>query len=1205
MPLTIGELWAIPAMLRLSLIETLRRLADEILMTLEHARQAREAGTAIRAGQRPPLDDKCSDAFAVAMWHELHDVEHGPTTDHVNAWSARRLADFPEIRNREFCRQAANQVSIGNAITSLRLLAVIDWAVLFEATSLVEARLRTDPGGVYARQDFGTRDRCRRAIERLARGSRASEIEVADQALTAARRHAGDPVRAHVVWFLLGDGVRDLERGLNFRTPWRDLLRTSIQRSPSLFYFGLLGLLFASLLTLGLAYAGLGTSVGILVLLALALSAPASESAISLCNFVLSRLVPPRILPKLDYRGPLPPDCAAFIVIPTLISRPEQAKGLLERLEQHSLANPDSRLRFALLTDFADADTETKPGDDACVAALLDGVGKLNESYRIKDRFFVFHRRRQFNPSQGCWMGWERKRGKLHEFNRLLRGATDTSYAWKSAATWPESGSNSVTGAADSAPSPPGFAGDPGQGGGGQNPSRTSDVASGVAVPPSPRPSPPAKPGRESFLLTTIRYVLTLDTDTVMPRDSARSMLATFTHPLNRPRLSEDKRRVVAGYGVLQPRVSFLYQTGFESWFAQLFAGSAGIDPYSAAVSDTYMDLFGRGTFTGKGLYDIDAFEATAGQAFPENHILSHDLIESNFVRCALATEVEVFDEFPARYAAYARREHRWIRGDWQLLPWLAPKVPVPGGWAANVLPPLERWKILDNLRRSKVSIGVVVLLLLGWTVLPGSPIVWTLLGLLPYLLPTLLFVLETSLNAFRGVSVRTLLARSRVDLRSSVGQAALLVAFLPHQAFMATDAIVRTQYRLFVSRRHMLEWETAAAADRRLGNDVASLARIMAPACIVALLGAAAIAWIEPWSLLVAGPILLAWFLSPGIAYLVSLPRSIPEPALTTEERSSLRLLARRTWDFFDAFVVAEDNWLPPDNFQESPRGEVAHRTSPTNIGLYLLSCLAARDFGFLTTAEMAARIKNTFDTLDQLERHQGHWLNWYDTQSLAPLPPAYVSTVDSGNLLACLFAVRQGLLEHLAGAVIQSPPVRRNRRHVHPRSARSAWDRHREATPGPTDADIERLVTGIEALVSQPKLDADAVTRLIGLAQQWQVAVNEVDSDADAHRLVGRLFVKRLTVEPSRGRTRRRPSLPTRFASSSTGLGGMRRRWISASSTTSTASSSRSATTSPPAGSTRRTTICSPPRRASPASSRWRAARCRASTGSASVDS
>ena len=1043
-PLTTGELWAIPAMLRLSLLETLRRLGDEILTTLEHAGHAREAGKAIRAGARPTLDDECSDAFAVAMWHELHDHDagHGPTTDHVTGWASRRLADFPEIRNREFCRQAANQVSIGNAITSIRLLAVIDWAVLFEATSLVESRLRTDPGGVYARQDFGTRDRSRRIVERLARGSQATEIEVAEQALAAASRHAGDPVRGHVVWYLLGDGVRDLQRDLHYRSPWRDLIRTSIERVPTVVYFGLLGILFASLMAVGIAYAGLGTSVGLLVILVLALAAPASESAISLGNFLLSRLVPPRILPKLDYRGPLPADAAAFVVIPTILSRPEQAKGLLERLEQHSLANPDSRLRFALLTDFVDAAAETMPNDDAIVAALLDGVRKLNESYRVKDRFFVFHRRRQFNPSQGCWMGWERKRGKLHEFNKLLRGAADTSYAWKS---------------------------------------------------------------QELAGLPSIRYVLTLDTDTVMPRDSARSMLATFMHPLNRPRLSEDRRRVVAGYGVLQPRVSFLYQTGFESWFAQLFAGSAGIDPYSAAVSDTYMDLFGRGTFTGKGLYDVDAFEATAGQAFPENRILSHDLIESNFARCALATEVEVFDEFPARYAAYARREHRWIRGDWQLLPWLMPKVPVPGGRAANVLPLLERWKIVDNLRRSKVSIGVVVLLILGWTVLPGAPLVWTLLGLLPYLLPTLLFVLETSLNALRGTPVRSLLARSRVDLRSSVGQALLLVAFLPYQAILAVDAIVRTLYRIFVSHRHMLEWETAAAADRRLGNDVASLTRLMAPACIVAVLGAVAVVWAEPWSLLVAGPILLAWLISPLIAYLVSLPRKFPEPVLTADERRALRLLARRTWDFFDAFVVAEDNWLPPDNFQEAPRGEVAHRTSPTNIGLYLVSCLAARDFGYVTTRTMATRIKNTFDTLDQLERHQGHWLNWYDTQSLAPLPPAYVSTVDSGNLLACLFVVKQGLLGHLAAPLDEPLPIEGIADTF--RLARLAWDRHRESHPGPADGDADRLVAELDALLAKPSLDAVAVTRLIDLAQLWQAAVRDADGDADAHRLVDSL--------------------------------------------------------------------------------------------------
>ena len=518
-PLTIGELWAIPAMLRLSLIETLRRLADEILTTLEHARQAREAGEAIRAGQRPALDWESLRTPSRWPWHELHDVEHGPTTDHVNAWSARRLADFPEIRNREFCRQAANQVSIGNAITSLRLLAVIDWPVLFEATSLVEARLRTDPGGVYARQDFGTRDRCRRAVERLARGSHASEIEVADQALTAARRQAGDPVRGHVVWFLLGDGVRDLKRAATLHTPWRDLVRTSIERSPSLFYFGLLGLLFASLMALGLAYAGLGMSVGLLVLLALALSAPASESAISLCNFVLSRLdAAAHSCRRLDYRGPLPPECGPSSSSRRCSSRSARARPRpsLERLEeQHSLANPDSRLRRALLTRFRRARRYT--GDEARRRGVRRRLARRrrktgsNESYRIK------------------------RTGS----SSFIAGGSSIR---RRDAGW--AGSGSAASSTSSASSPA------------ERPSTSYAVEVGRCGRADDDPVRPHARHRHCRCRARL---------------TARTMLATFAHPLNRPRLSEDKRRVVAGYGVLQPpRVSFLYQTGFESqWFAQ------------------------------------------------------------------------------------------------------------------------------------------------------------------------------------------------------------------------------------------------------------------------------------------------------------------------------------------------------------------------------------------------------------------------------------------------------------------------------------------------------------------------------------------------------------------------------------------------------------------------------------------------------------
>ncbi|OWK36353.1 glycoside hydrolase family 94 protein [Fimbriiglobus ruber] len=957
-PLSTGELWAVPTMLRLGLLENLRRLADQIVDTVTHHETAKTAIAHAHGGRHHRLPEPPADAIAVAVWEQLRDHEPppGPGADALHGWTARHLADPAQVQHREFIRQAANQVSIGNSITSLRLLGVIDWPAFFEATSLVEAQLRTDPAGIYQRQNFATRDRCRRAVESLARGSRKSEVDVARAALREAEGHSDDPVRGQAGWVLIGDGRREFERQVNYRAPWRTAYREWVLAHPNTTYFTLM-----TVMTLALAAVALLAGGGWLAIVAFgAVFLPASELAVALTNFVVCRLVPPRVLPKMDFKAGIPEECETVVVMPTLLIRPSQGGDLAARLELHYLSCSDPRLIFALLTDFADAPTETTPDDDACVQAALDAIQTLNEQYAAvgSPRFFLFHRRRQFNEAEGCWMGWERKRGKLDEFNRLLRGATDTSYAV-------------VSHPADELPH--------------------------------------------------VRFVLTLDADTVLPRDAARQMIATLAHPLNRPRLSADGRRVEAGYAILQPRVSFLYQTGFRSWFARLFAGSAGVDPYSAAVSDTYMDLFGRGTFTGKGLYDVDAFDATAGRAFPDNHILSHDLIESNHARCALATDIEVFDEFPARYHAFARREHRWVRGDWQLLPWLGPTVPVPGGGRAkNVLPLLERWKVVDNLRRSVVPLGAILLLVLGWAVLPGPAWAWTVAALAPFLFPAVMFSVEAALHTLGGGGVRALFARSRFYLGNTLGQAALQIVFLANQAWTAADAIVRTLYRLAVSRRHLLEWETAAATESRLGTGVLPFVWAMAPACVFAVIVAVVVAWVAPENLSAAGPVLLAWFISPLVAYVVSRPRDVSDKPLAAADRTALRRVARKTWDFFETFVGPDDNWLPPDNYQEAPLGVVAHRTSPTNIGLYMLAVVAAHDMGYVTLREIVDRLERTFDTLDKLEKHQGHFLNWYETNTRATLHPAYVSTVDSGNFLACLLALKHALVE-----LAVTPPV------------------------------------------------------------------------------------------------------------------------------------------------------------------------------------
>jgi cyclic beta-1,2-glucan synthetase len=631
-PLTIGELWAVPIMLRLGLIENLRCLALQMLQTWQ-ARRKGESWAARLVGPTPtpPPDPLAvhahpdwSDPCFVCLLQLLRD--RGPDAAHAVEWLERVLTHrgthSAEVLRREHQRQAANQVSVGNSVTSLRLLSNLDWTVFFERTSVVEGALRQDPAGVYARQDFPTKDRYRRTIEQLSRGSGLDEVEVARRVLELARQAPGAPGaggRDHVGFYLVGPGRPELEAEIDYRPRLAERLPRALLAHPEVAYFG--ALLLTTLLLLAGILAWTADQAGaaplLLVLAGFAALLPASDLAVGLVHYLLTLVLPPRVLPKLDFKDGIPADCPTFVVMPTLLVRPESGASLAERLEVHYLSNPDPQLRFALLTDFADASTEHRPEDDAYLSKALQCIRTLNERYAAggPDPFFLFHRKRVWNSAQGCWMGWERKRGKLCEFNRLLRGATDTTYA----------------------------------------------VQSG-----------------DLSRLPRIRFVITLDADTQLPRETAARLVATLAHPLNRPCFDPEQGRVVAGHGVLQPRVSLSLVAATRSPFARILASSAGIDPYTTAVSDVYQDLFGRGTFTGKGIYEVDAFEAAVGHTFPDNRILSHDLIEGNYARCGLVTDIELLDDFPARYHAYARREHRWVRGDWQILPWVLPRVPTP-----------------------------------------------------------------------------------------------------------------------------------------------------------------------------------------------------------------------------------------------------------------------------------------------------------------------------------------------------------------------------------------------------------------------------------------------------------------------------------------------------------------------------------------------
>jgi cyclic beta-1,2-glucan synthetase len=1003
-PLTIGELWAVPTMLRLGLLENLGRLSEHMLRVWDERRRAEDwvltlLGSEMRALRENSALYSEGDAFVVRALEMLRQHGRPAALAQVEEHFKERGLNIPGIVRRENQKQAINQVSVANCMTSLRLLSALDWNVFFERTNLVEPMLRQDPAGAYAKQDFATRDRYRQVIEKLARGTGIEEVEIARRVVHRARGH--DSPRNHVGYYLIGPGRRAFQDEVGYRPRIGERLLDAILSHPHGVYFGtivgLMILFLAVLLFVGwTATEGMNVSgrLALLFLTGLTALLPVSELAVSLTNYLLTLVLPPRTLPRLEFKDGIPEECASFVVVPSMLVRPDSAAALAAKLEIHYLSDPDPQLRFALLTDFADAPVEHLPDDDARIRDALERIAELNRRYAPEGppRFFLFHRKRVWNESEGCWMGWERKRGKLGEFNRLLLGDRKNSYA----------------------------------------------VCSGD-VEDLPR----------------IRYVITLDADTEMPHESARRLIGTLAHPLNQPRFDARQGRVVDGYGVLQPRISFHLPASMRSRFTRIYVGSAGIDPYSAAVSDIYQDMFGTGSFTGKGIYEVDAFESATGDTFPDNHILSHDLIEGNYARCGLVTDIELYDDYPVRYHVYARRQHRWIRGDWQLLPWLGRTVPAPasppprpsptrgegeqltpsplvgesGGRESthrrHQLPLLERWKIFDNLRRSLVPPGMVLWLLLSWTVLPLSLGVSSTLVLLVLALPLLLQVACAVFHTIKDRSLSSVYDLVRNGWTTAV-QVVLNGIFLLYEAYLSVAAIVRTLVRLTVTRRHLLEWETHASAHQRLGAGLHCFVETMWPAMAAAVVFAGLVLFAQPDALTAASGFLVAWFVSPVVAWWISQDRRVRQVPLSGEERRDLGVIARKTWGFFESFVGAEDHWLPPDNFQEEPRHQVAHRTSPTNQGLLLVSTLAAHDLGYLNLGSLLERLEKSFEALEKLERHRGHFYNWYNTRTLEPLKPTYVSTVDSGNLLGCLVTLKQGLLEKTTEPLLNAAVMR-----------------------------------------------------------------------------------------------------------------------------------------------------------------------------------
>ena len=982
-PLTIGELWAIPITLRIVLVENLRRLADDIVGCQAARQQADElADRLLEASSHEAQSPEAAlryvgkplrPAFAVQLIQRLCDQD--PTEVPALTCLYERLAaqgtTADEIVQAEHRRQGAVNVTVRNIITSMRLMSVIDWKEVIESVSLVDAMLRADSD--FAAMDFPTRDRYRSAIEELARGSKHSELDITQLSLLAVKRaREGAPGTDEATsareqdpgHYLIGKGRAVFERSVGFHSTIRGwFVRTNAAAAIS-GYLAVIGITTAIIAALVLSWNTEPSGLLAFCVLALLALLPASDAAMVLVNCGAMNRFAACALPALELSDGVPTGLRTMIGVPMLLTSHSAIAEQMQGLEVHYLANSDGDLYFALLSDWADCRAETAPNDEELLRAAVDGIAELNRRHGPApdgDRFILLHRRRLWNEAQGKWIGWERKRGKLHELNRLLRGATDTTFI-------------SIDG---------------------RSPSVPADV----------------------------RFVIILDADTQLPRGAAKRLIGKMAHPLNRPTLDPQCGRVIEGYAVLQPRVTPALPIGKEgSLFQRVFSSARGMDPYACAVSDVYQDLFGEGSYCGKGIYDVDLFEAALAGRIPENTLLSHDLFEGIFARSGLASDIEVVDEFPARYDVATARQHRWVRGDWQLLPWLFGRTS-NGDRHHRAIPLVGRWKMIDNLRRSLSPPACLLALVVGWTLPFASAELWSAFVVTTIAIPALIPFLSGIMPRRAGLSKLVHLGAVGRDLVLALSQTVLLVTFLAHQAWTMCDAILRTLFRLFVSHRNMLEWVTAAQTKANPQLSMVGFYRQMVGGVTLGVGAAVLVACVAPTSWPIAAPFLTLWLLSPAIARWASLPSaaSTHQPASEADKRF-LRLAARRTWRFFETFVTAEEHMLPPDNFQEEPTPVVAHRTSPTNIGLYLSSVIAANDFGWLGMTETVERLEATLKTMNSLERCRGHFYNWYDTTDLRPLEPKYISSVDSGNLAGHLIVLENACRE-LANRPIVCP--------------------------------------------------------------------------------------------------------------------------------------------------------------------------------------
>lgn len=945
-PLTIGELWAFPLMLRLRLIEWVEFLAIHVDNRMREGELASFWGhRLIYAAHHEPgrlplfLADLSSEQttlsghFAEELLDHLFDEES--VLPLIREWLEKSFdAPLADILHQEHIHETSEQVVFSNSIRSLITLSQLSWPDIFETVSTVDTILREDPAGIYAKMDFASRNSYRESIEELSRRTHEKEVEVARKTLALA--HEGKrEFEKHIGYYLVDAGRQVLEQKIGYKPKFLQWIRRKIINHPAIVYLG--GI---ALITLLLEVA-LFSAVQSFLFVFLSLL-PISELSVQLMNLFLTMILPATLRHKMSFETGIPKEYKTLVVVPMILQNSDSIRDEIEKLEIRYLANTDPFLYFALFSDFMDAPEKQTEKDAHLLSVAVEGLKNLESKYG-EGNFFLFHRKRSWSKSEKAWIGWERKRGKLEYLNRFLMG---------------------------------------------------EKLSENIVY-----------MGKEE-VLKGIRYVITLDTDTQLSKDQARSLIEVLSHPLNRPYLNADKKSLKRGYTIIQPRVSTDFIHSKASLFCKIFSEPTALDPYTQAVSNVYQDLSGEGFYHGKGIFDVEAFHSILSKRFPEEHLLSHDLIEGAFVRVGFASHICLFDMHPKDYLSWSNRKHRWIRGDWQIIDWLFP----------NSLSWMNWWKIFDNLRRALLPIALTLLLICGW-IISSRPEIWTGLALLVLLLPCLSLAI-TKLFSYSFAAIKSLF----IDLKILLLRSLITLALLPYEAYVSLDAMVRVAYRRLISHCHLLQWTSCEHTCNGLTKAHRHFVLKLGGVSLFAILVAGSV---NPQAFWMALPLCCLWFISPLIVYLIDLPlekQTVDE--ISDEDQKTLREIAHKTWSFFDELVGPQTHWLPPDNYQTALNVEIAQRTSPTNIGMWLMALMSAYDFKFITCDNLIDKALATIHQLKNLERHEGHFLNWYNIQTLDPLFPRYVSTVDSGNLIACMWTLSQGLIEMLSTPIIPNNP-------------------------------------------------------------------------------------------------------------------------------------------------------------------------------------